>query len=178
MVEDLDDLLPVDGFLHECVHVADFDLLLDEVAPGTGDDLAHYHEQQCGEDQHEDGDRHGEPQHRYERCDGGDRGREHLLERLADGLTQRVRIVRVAAHDVAVFVGVEITDRQALLMGEHVVADLLEHALLDGDDKPLPQPAAENAGRIQASHKRQRAQQRTPIRIVRTDHRQDVTVDQ
>ena len=37
MVEHLDDLLPVDGFLHEGVHVADPLLLLDEVAAELGD---------------------------------------------------------------------------------------------------------------------------------------------
>ena len=178
MVEDLDDLLAVDRFLHECVHVADGDLLLDEVTSGAGNDLAHHHEQDHGEGEHENGDGHRQPQHRHERGDCGHRGREHLRERLANGLAQRVGVVGVAAHNVAVFVGVEVADRQGLLVGEHVVADLLQRALLHSDDNPLPQPAAENTSHIQACHKRQRAQQRHPIRIGGADHGQNVRIDQ
>ena len=138
MVEDLDDLLAVDRFFHECVHIADGDLLLDEVTSGTGNDLAHHHEQNYGECEHKNSDRHRQPQHRHERRKRGHRGREHLRERLADGLAQCVGVVGVTAHDVTVFVGIEITDRQGLLVSEHVVADLLQCALFHGDDDPLP----------------------------------------
>ena len=138
MVEDLDDLLTVDGFLDEGVHVADPHLLLDEVAAGAGDDGAHGHEQDRGEHEYEDRDRHRQPQHGDEGRERGDRGGEHLREGLADGLAQGVGVVGVTAHDVAVLVGVEVADRQCLLVGEHVVADLLQGALFDGDDEPLP----------------------------------------
>ena len=178
VVEDLNDLLAVDGFLDEGVHVADPHLLLDEVAAGAGDDGAHDHEQDRGEHEYEDRDRHRQPQHGDQCGQCGDRGGEHLREGLADGLAQGVGVVGVTAHDVAVLVGVEVADWQGLLVGEHVVADLLQRALFDGDDEPLPQPAAERASRIQTAHQRQRAQQRSPIRIRCADHRQDVAVDQ
>ena len=165
-------------FFHECVHIADGDLLLDEVASGAGNDLAYHHKQDHGEGEHENGDGHRQPQHGDERRERRHRRREHLRERLADGLAQCVGVVGVTAHDVAVFVGVEVADGQGLLMGEHVVANLLQRALFHGDDDPLPQPAAENTGRIQACHKRQRTQQRHPIRIGGTNHRQNVRVDQ
>ena len=61
-----------------------------------------------------------------------------MRERLADGLAQGVGVVGVTAHDIAVFVGIEVADRQGLLVGEHVVADLLQGALFHGDDDPLP----------------------------------------
>ena len=138
MVEDLDDLLAVDRFFHECVHIADGDLLLDKVTSGTGNDLAHHHEQDHGECEHKNGDGHRQPQHRHERRKRGHRGREHLRERLADGLAQCVGVVGVTAHDVTVFGGIKVTDRQGLLVSEHVVADLLQRALFHGDDDPLP----------------------------------------
>ena len=178
VVEDLDDLLAVDRFFHECVHIADGDLLLDEVTSGAGNDLAHHHKQDHGEGEHENGDGHRQPQHGDERRERRHRRREHLRERLANGLTQCVGVVGVTAHNVAVFVGVEVADGQGLLMGEHVVANLLQRALLHSDDDPLPQPTAENTSHIQACHKRQRAQQRHPIRIGGTNHRQNVRIDQ
>ena len=178
MVEDLDDLLTVDGFLDEGVHIADPHLLLDEVAAGAGDDGAHDYEQDRGEHEHEERDRHRQPQHGDQCGQCGDRGREHLREGLADGLAQGVGVVGVAAHDVAVLVGVEVADRQRLLVCEHVVADLLQGALFDGDDEPLPQPAAESAGRVEAGHQRQGAQQRVPVGVLHTDQRQDVAVNQ
>ena len=58
MVEDLDDLLAVDRFFHECVHIADGDLLLDKVTSGTGNDLAYHYEQDHGECEHKNGDGH------------------------------------------------------------------------------------------------------------------------
>ena len=57
MVEDLDDLLTIDGLLHEGVHVADPLLLLDEVSAGTAHDLAHDEIQQNGEHNHERSER-------------------------------------------------------------------------------------------------------------------------
>ena len=177
-VEDLDDLLAVDSFFHECVHIADGDLLLDEVASGAGNNLAYHHKQDHGEGEHENGDGYRQPQHGDERRERRHRRREHLRERLANGLTQCVGVVGVTAHNVAVFVGVEVADGQGLLMGEHVVADLLQRALFHSDDNPLPQPAAENTSHIQACHKRQRTQQRHPIRIGGTNHRQNVRIDQ
>ena len=99
-------------------------------------------------------------------------------ERLADGLPQGVGVVGVAAHDVAVLVGVEVSDRQGLLVGEHVVADLLQRALFDGDDQPLPQPCGEDAGRVQASHQGQGAGQRPPVGVALADERKNVAVDQ
>ena len=152
MVEDLDDLLAVDGFLDEGVHVADPHLLLDEVAAGAGDDWrATTTNRIAANTSTKIGERHRQPQHGDQCGQCGDRGREHLREGLADGLAQGVGVVGVAAHDVAVLVGVEVADRQRLLVCEHVVADLLEGALLDGDDEPLPQPAAESAGRVEAA---------------------------
>ena len=178
VVEDLDDLLAVDGLLHEGVHVADPHLLLDEVAAGTAHDLAHDEVEQHGEHDHERGERNREPQHGQQRRQRGDDRGEHLRERLRDRLTQRIGVVGVVAHDVAVFMAVEVADRQLLLVGEHVVADLLERALFDGDDQPLPGPGRHDTGQVQAAHKRDGAQQRRPVGICLPHHRQDVRVDE
>ena len=178
VVEDLDDLLAVDGFLHEGVHVADPLLLLDEVAAGTAHDLAHDEVQQNGERNHERGEWNGQPQHGQQRRGRGDNRGEHLRERLRNRLTQRIGVVGVVAHDVTVLMAVEVANRQLLLVGEHVVTDLLERALFDGDDQPLPSPGCHDAGHIQAGHQTDGAQQRSPVRVRFPHHRQDVGVNQ
>ena len=178
VVEDLDDLLAVDCLLHEGVDIAQGLLLLEEVAAGAADEHAHHHDQHHGEREHEQRDRHGQPQHGDQRRERGDGGLEHLRERLADRLAQRVGVVGVAAHDVAVLVRVEVLDRQQLLVGEHLVADLLEHALLHVHQQPLVEPRTEGADRIQAAHQRQHVDQRGPVGVVEPDQGQDVVVDQ
>ena len=75
-------------------------------------------------------------------------------------------------------VRVEVLDRQQLLVGEHLVADLLEHALLHVDQEPLGEPGAEGADRVQAGHGGQHLDQRGPVGVVETHDRQDVVVDQ
>ena len=139
MVEDLDDLLTVDGFLDEGVHVAIHICCLTKVAAGAGERWRARPRNRIaantstkivtGTDSHSMETRAASAEIAEEK---------HLREGLADGLAQGVGVVGVAAHDVAVFVGVEVADRQCLLVGEHVVADLLQRALFDGDDEPLP----------------------------------------
>ena len=152
VVEDLDDLLAVDGFLHEGVHVADPLLLLDEVAAGAAHDLAHDEVEQNGEHDYERGEWNGQPQHGQQRRGRGDNRGEHLRERLRDGLAQRIGVVGVVAHDVAVLVAVEVANRQLLLVGEHIITNLLERALFNGDNQPLPSPGCHDTSHIQAAH--------------------------
>ena len=178
MVEDLDDLLAIDGFLHEGVHVADPLLLLDEVAAGAAHDLAHDEVEQNGEHDYERGEWNGQPQHGQQRRGRGDNRGEHLRERLRDGLAQRIGVVGVVAHDVAVLVAVEVANRQLLLMGEHIVTNLLERALFNGDNQPLPSPGCHDTSHIQAAHQTDGAQQRSPVGVRFPHHRQDVSINQ
>ena len=86
VVEDLDDLLPVDRLLDEGVHVAELLLLPHEVAARTAHNHADEQQEQTGE--HKDEDRVGNRQveHRDERRKRGHTGCEHLRQRLADRL--------------------------------------------------------------------------------------------
>ena len=86
VVEDLDDLLPVDRLLDEGVHVAELLLLHHEVAARTAHNHADEQQEQTGE--HKDEDRVGNRQveHRDERRKRGHTGCEHLRQRLADRL--------------------------------------------------------------------------------------------
>ena len=48
---------------------------------------------------------------------------EHLRDTLCKHLTQRVRIVGIMAHNIAMCMRIKITDRQCLHMFEHLVSN-------------------------------------------------------
>ena len=70
-------------------------------------------------------------EHDDEQCDRRDAGIEHLRDAHGDELAQRVGIVGVDGHDVAVGMRIEIADGQRLHLGEHIVADVAQKSLRD-----------------------------------------------
>lgn len=178
MVEDLDDFLAIDEFLHEGAHVVGLLLLLDEVVARATHNLAHDEVEQDGGHDYERNGRNERPQHGQQYHDREDNRGEHLRERLRDGLARRIGVVHVVTHDVAVLMVVEVADQQLLLMGERVVTNLPEHALLGGDDQPLSQPGRHNAGRIQVRHQTDGLQQRGPVGVRLPHHRQSIRINQ
>ena len=178
MVEHLDDFLPVDCLFDESVDIAEHALLAYELDAGTGDQLVDQHERDDREYEGEQRERHGQPHHRNQGCECGQQRGEHLREGFRDRLPQGVGVVGVSAHHVAVLVGVEVADRQALLVGEHVIADFLECALLDVDNQPAPQPGAEHADRVHDGEHGERTDQWPPVGVGGRDQRDDVRVDE
>ena len=117
MAEDLDDLLTGHHLLHEGFGFGQRDLLAQEVFGGVAGDIAGSkgHADDAGnDDQAQD---HAVVHHDAEDGQQGDAGDQHLRQALADHLAQGVDVVGVIAHDVAVTVGIKVTDRQIL----HVV---------------------------------------------------------
>ena len=55
--------------------------------------------------------------------DDRDQRGEHLRNTLCKHLTQRVRIVGIMAHNIAMCMRIKITDRQCLHMFEHLVSN-------------------------------------------------------
>ena len=131
VAENLDDLLAVHQFLHEALGAAERLLLADEVARRVAADLPHNEEHE--HDAEQDDERHPQAvvQHNAEDRDHGDRGNDELRHALGNHLAQRVDVVRVVAHDIAVVVRVEIADRQVLHAVEHFFTHLGERALRD-----------------------------------------------
>ncbi len=58
----------------------------------------------------------------------------------------------VMAHDIAMRVCVEITDRQGLHAGKHVIANFLECTLRNIDHQPVVSEIGRDADEINASH--------------------------
>ena len=129
VAEDLDDLLTRHHLLNEALGGGDRLLLADEVFRAAaadllrdrdhGDDAEHEHQRQPKAEVEHDGEHH-----EHDRAGLNERG-----QRLRDELAERVDVVRVVAHDVAVLVAVEIADGQLLHPTEHFAAQLMQEAL-------------------------------------------------
>ena len=131
VAEHLYDLLSVYHFLDEAFRLADGILLTDEelrasAADGLGDEQ-HYHDAE----QHDEREIDAGNEHRDKQRDDADQREQTLRHALGYELAQRVDVVGVIAHYVAVRVRVEISDRQGLHFVEHILADVFEEALRD-----------------------------------------------
>ena len=131
MREDLDDLLTVHHFLNVALRTSDRLLLPDEVLCRPAADLLRDEEHQRDAEKHEERHPDAVPEHYSEHADDYGSRRDQRGKRLRDELTQRVDIVRVVAHDIAVLVRIEILYRQILHPVEHTPAELAEKALRD-----------------------------------------------
>ena len=129
VAEYLDDLLPVHHLLDVALVLADRSLLFDEV-PGAL--AAHFLRHDRHKDDHQqdhqrqpdavrDHDEEERDDHDARRKDGGDTLRHQLVE--------RIRIVGVMAHDIAVRVRIEVADGKPLHAVEHHRAHL-QHQIL------------------------------------------------
>ena len=132
VAEDLDDLLTGHHLFHKGFGIGDGDLLAQEELGRTrGDGAGREHHTDNADDDQRSQD-HAVIDHDAEHHKQRDAGDGHLGQALADELTQRVDVVGVVAHDIAVAVGVKVTDRQILHVAEHLLAQFAQRAL--GDD--------------------------------------------
>ena len=93
-------------------------------------------------------------------------------------MPQGIHVVGVDAHHIAVGVGVKIPDGQGLHVSEQIVADLLLHALGDGDHQAVVGQGAQGAHHIEAGHRKQGVEQAGEDRIVHCKQRHDIDIDQ
>ena len=152
VTEHLDDLLSVDHLLDETFRLAHGILLAHEVFRALGaDELGDEHHDRDAREHHQReidaGDEHG-----HEQGEDADQREQPLRHALRDELSQRVDVVGVVAHDVAVGVGVEIFDGQGLHLVEHVLADVFQKALRDDSHEAGVGEGAQYAERIDARH--------------------------
>ena len=129
MAEHLDDLLPVHHLLHVALGAGNGLLRLKEVACGAaadalgdeghGHDAQHQHQRQPDAEIQHDG--------KHRQHDGG--GLDERGNGLRDELAERVDIIGVIAHDIAVLVRVEELDGQILHPAENLLTELVKEAL-------------------------------------------------
>ena len=155
VAEDLDDLLAGHRFLNEALGLG-HGLLLAQEEPGAAaaDALGDRDHQHDADGQHQrqpeaeiehDGEH---DQHDRARLDKGGNG-------LGDELAQRVDVVGVKAHDIAVLVSVEVADGEILHPAEHLLAELVEKALRHVGHELLLHKDGEDGENIQHDEQRQ-----------------------
>ena len=152
VVEHLDDLLTVDHFFDVAVYFCDGGLLCDEELAALSGDLSGYHHHKDKRYYYESRKRETQDTHRDENRDYRYKGRECLRDALREHLTERVYIVRVMAHDVAVGIAVEIAYRKSLHLLEHLVAYRLLNALRDSYHYAVLKESAYHAYEVYAAH--------------------------
>ena len=152
MTEHLYYLLPVHHLFNVAVYIAQGFLLLHEEFAALAAYYLGYPHGARRHKQHDKGhpyvgDAHGY-KHRYYRYRRGEQLRHGLRYKLA----QRVGIVGVAAHHVAVGVGVKIFYRQGLHVLKHAVAHLFLYALSHRYHKPVVAEGAKQTYQVYARH--------------------------
>ena len=123
VAEYLDDLLACHRLLNKAVELTDIFLLRDKVPSRP---LSHLHRgeqhqrhhRQCQECQ-----RYVQDQHHGQNTDDRDRAVEQLRDTLADHLSERINIIGVDRHDVAVGMRVKIFNREGLHMIEQILPE-------------------------------------------------------
>ena len=137
MVEDLYDLLTFHHLFDVAVHSAEVLLLCAEVLCGFAADLSgcehHYNDHRNGEYRQRDAQHDHADERDYQRY----AGIHHLRYTLADELTERINIVGVDRHDIAVRVLVKVLYRQGLHVREYIVSDIAHGALGDVDHQSV-----------------------------------------
>ena len=133
VAKDLDDLLSRDHFLNISVDRAERGLLLHEVLSARSRNVLRREDYKCYGDYCDKSEDRTERDHCAEHRHKSDKRRERLDKALRDHLSERIGIVRISAHYIAVRVGVEIFDRQMLHFFEHFVSDIAENALRHND---------------------------------------------
>lgn len=133
MVEYLDDFLTVDHLLHKAVQVRQVLLLLYKVdADPSHGSAYHFHYQPHGQHSQER-QRDADIKHTDKHSRDGENGGDELRHGLGDQLAQGVCVIGVEAHGFAMGVGIEIPDGQPLHFGKHLITDLFQNALGNGD---------------------------------------------
>ena len=152
VAEHLDDLLSGQHLFDIALGGADGVLLFDEILRAlAADELGHKQHKRDAE-QHDQGHVNARFEHRDHKRDDRDRREHRLRYALRYELAQRVDVVGVVAHDVAVRICVEIADRQLLHVVEHILADMFEEALRDDCHHAVVGERADQRKHIYARH--------------------------
>ena len=178
MGKDLDHLLAFHHFLDVAVDSSQVLLLLQEELSAHGSDLLGA-EQHQGHHQQRDS-RQGQAEHTHtgQHRNDGDHAGHQLRDALAQHLAQGVHVVGIHRHDIPVGMGVKITDRQALHVGEQLHPQVAQGALRYIDHDAGIEPSGQHAHSIDAAHPQQCPCQRPEIRVLLLGHGQDIIIHQ
>ena len=178
VAEHLDDLLPVHHLFNVTVHRAKVGLLPGKIPPRPRGDLQrgrHHHPDHYDRNQAQ---RHIQHKHTDQRRRQRDGRIQQLRHALAEELAQRVHVVGIDRHDVAVGMGIKIADRQRFHVGEQLLTQPAHRALAHVDHNPVIPEGAGHAEGIDHRHPHQRQSQRAEIRAGALGQRGDIDINQ
>ena len=153
VIEYLNDLLTVDHFFDIAFRRGEGALLAHHIFGGAAahhfDDIEHHANDQYNEKRH--------PQavvyHHHEDRHHTDKTLESLRQALSYHLTERVGIVGIGGHYVAVSVSVEVFDGQGFHLMEHIHAEAFERALRDYSAQSGIQEGSYHADHVYRTHR-------------------------
>ena len=152
VVKDFDDFLTVEHFLDVAVDAGERSLLADEVERAAVGNLEGDDDDHGGDGGDDEGEHPAVIEHDAEGGDDGDDASEHLRQCLRDELAQRIGVVGVVAHDVAVGVHIEVADGEGLHVIEHIVPNVFEAALGNKDHEAAVSEGAQYAREVEGAH--------------------------
>ena len=178
MTERLHHLLSRHHFLDEAVYARQRLLLSSEVAPRPRTEFCRCDGHQHGNEDTHEGKRYAEHNHRREGDDDGDERVEHLGHTRRNDLPQRIDIVGVGRHHLAVRMGVEVAQRQSFHTLKELLAQSQLSALRDVDHQPVVGIGADDAQQQHETEFEKGLQQRCILRVVNLRERHHVVVDE
>ena len=178
MAEDLDDLLALHHLLDKAVHLTEIRLLRHEILPGGSSGLRRRKHGHSDHEQRNERQRPGQNDHRRKCRHDSDRSVEGLSQGLRDHLTQRINVIGIDRHDIAMGVRVEIGDRQRLHVSEDILTKVPHGSLRNVDHDDILRKRSEDAEPVEQGHPADRRRKRSEIRIRRCQERHDIAVDQ
>ena len=158
MAEYLDDLLSVHHFLDKALNPADSLLLTHEIFRGVAADLFGHRCHGDHADKHNDHQRNTEIHHNANQHQQGNTGGKDARYALRNELPERIYIVGVIAHDVAVRIRIKIFYGKILHFIEHSAAHFIKKALCDRRHELFSRQSAADPHGIQSHHGKQSLQ--------------------
>ena len=178
MTEHLDHLLAGNRLLNKAVQFSESSLPCSEIfcrnlrcKGGQRQHHGHHHTRKNRQ-------RNAQCHHHCKDRNNRDRTVHQLRNALTDHLAQRINIVCVNRHDVAVCMGVKIFDRQGLHMIKQIISKIPKRSLCDVNHKLCLHQGGKNTKPVKPRNAKNGPRKRPVIRIRLPDHRRNVAVNQ
>ena len=172
------DLLAGDHLLDESVHPAQVPLPLHEIFPGQLPEARRHLVHQESHQGRHDGQRDAHDDHAHKGGRDGHERPEQARNGVPDHLPERVHIVRIDGHDVAMRMIVKILQGKRLHVREQVLPDLEHGALPHMDHDERLGIAGDDAHEDDGAEFGERHSQRCKVRRGSGSHRRNVIVDE
>ena len=178
VAEHLDHLLTVQHLLDKAVHNTQIFLLLDIVFAGQLGKVGGHGDHDYGGQNRNNGERRIQAQHDHQRGQHGNDRVNYLRDTLAHKLAQRINIVGIYRHNVAMGMGIKIFNGQCLHAVEQVITQVPHGALADGDHDAVIAVGCYHTQRQQASQPDNCLPQSAEVGRTAVEHGNDIVINQ